>query len=1120
MKCLEKERGRRYETANALALDIEHQFEQEPVTAAAPSTLYRAGKFVRRHKAGLATATALLLLLVAGAVVSAWQAVRATRAERAQSRLRQRAEAEKERADVHAKQIAKEKEVARFNLYVAQISLIQQEMEEQGFGPALNLLESQRPKEGEEDLRGFEWYYLWHECNRGLLATLRGHEVGVAALAYLPDGTTLVSAGWDGTVRAWALKGDSPPEIMGRIRTRVSWAVFSRDGKMLAWGSADGAVGIWDVSRHAELASVKAHNGAVRGLAFSPDSRWLASGAQDQVVKVWDVSTGELRGPAQQFVNPPSVATRVALAFSPDGQLLARSYYGTIQVYALSTGQLRQTFAGHRYFIWFLAFLPDGKTLVSGTPDQMKFWNLETGQEKTELARGGGQELSVSPDGTLLAVGQQDGSVEVSELRSGQTRWYAHTEEVRALAFSPDGNRLATAGLDRTIKLWDPRSPANLLPANRGLSRVWSVAFSPDGSQLVYSPEGGQTWVVDVGTGQQITALPGFTLSAAYSPDGKLLAKNGEGECVELWDVPTWQQRAAFYGHTARGAAVRFSPDGKTLASGSSGGSVWLWDIASRRTLARIENQHSFPLVLSLAFSPDNACLASASGENSMSGNVVLWDLAAGQNRVTLPRGSTSVAFSPDGRTLASGLLGGSIGLWDPATGRKAGEISGHVKFSGSLAFFPGGKTLATCNDDGTITIVDLVRGQLRATLRKRNCPVYSLAVAPDGRTIATGTEDGQVVLWRAADEREMAAQNPAPERLIELAGESSWQGRLLQERGLHAEARDAYLHAVALYESALAQCPNRAQCVRALSLTYNGLFKLVGESSQLPPQDCRRALTLADKAITLTEGETNALLEKAACLCYKAKLLEKAGESEEALATFTRAITYAGTDTNPCAWILSEARLGRSGLLQRMNRLAEAAADRCQALNIPRRDVRARANLLDLSLFYNARLRGETDLASLPTGIQSLDGTEFDVRGLVEVSRRFPAYSALVTNIPVAQICRRLHFLHAAVNADVVADGTQLGRYVVHYSNGQQGEIPLVQGRDLADWWEQANEQGKPLVVAWTGTNSASQREGRHIRLFKTSWPNPQPDLAVRSIDFEAMDKVGSPFLVAITAE
>jgi tetratricopeptide (TPR) repeat protein len=256
-----------------------------------------------------------------------------------------------------------------------------------------------------------------------------------------------------------------------------------------------------------------------------------------------------------------------------------------------------------------------------------------------------------------------------------------------------------------------------------------------------------------------------------------------------------------------------------------------------------------------------------------------------------------------------------------------------------------------------------------------------------------------------------------------------------------------------------------------------------------------------------------------------KGLLEEKAHQLQEARSSFTRAIELARADTNQASE--TPALLNRSRILRQLNLPIEAQADRCRAFEIPPRGAQAKPNLVDLSLFYNAGLKWnwhrdmpESNLAALPTGIQNLGGTEFDIRGLVQVTRWGADYPASVTNVPVGQVCQRFHFLHAAVGAGGAPDGTQIGRYVVHYSNGRQQEIPVVIGQDLADWFEQPNEKGKPFVVAWTGTNAKSQIQNTHIRLFKTTWPNPWPDIAIQSIDFEALDKQASPFLVAITVE
>jgi serine/threonine protein kinase/Flp pilus assembly protein TadD len=286
-------------------------------------------------------------------------------------------------------------------------------------------------------------------------------------------------------------------------------------------------------------------------------------------------------------------------------------------------------------------------------------------------------------------------------------------------------------------------------------------------------------------------------------------------------------------------------------------------------------------------------------------------------------------------------------------------------------------------------------------------------------------------------------------------------------------------------------------------------------------------ALAMADKAIELTRHHANLAAQEADLWNERGKLLGNAGQAENAFDAFTTAIELASANTNACTLTLRGALLSRSVLLMRMNRLAEAATDRSKAFDIFARDPRANANPVDLSLFYNGGLKENThgdvpenNLAALPTGIQTLGGTKFDIQGLIQVSRSLPACPPLVTNIPVGQVCHSFHFLHAAFGAFGIPDGTQIGRYLVRYSNGQQREIPIIAGQDVADWWEQPNEQGKPLVVAWTGTNGKSERTKCRVRLFKTTWPNPRPELEVQFIDFEALDKKAIPFVVAITAE
>jgi hypothetical protein len=189
---------------------------------------------------------------------------------------------------------------------------------------------------------------------------------------------------------------------------------------------------------------------------------------------------------------------------------------------------------------------------------------------------------------------------------------------------------------------------------------------------------------------------------------------------------------------------------------------------------------------------------------------------------------------------------------------------------------------------------------------------------------------------------------------------------------------------------------------------------------------------------------------------------------------------------------------------------------------------ARAGGSPIKLETYYNARLNQDwhdlsgprNDLAELPTGVQILAGTVFDVRGLVQVRRQSRDYPAAINGIRIGQTCRRLHFLHSAINAASTANGTEIGRYVVHYANGERREIPIRIGQDVVDWFEQPRGNGEHPVIAWIGENPKSRRWGKKIRLFKSTWENPLPQVAIETVDFLALKPGPSPFLIALTAE
>jgi hypothetical protein len=199
---------------------------------------------------------------------------------------------------------------------------------------------------------------------------------------------------------------------------------------------------------------------------------------------------------------------------------------------------------------------------------------------------------------------------------------------------------------------------------------------------------------------------------------------------------------------------------------------------------------------------------------------------------------------------------------------------------------------------------------------------------------------------------------------------------------------------------------------------------------------------------------------------------------------------------------------------------------------HFPPRDDNAGKGMLDLTGFYNAMLTENwhrnpgNDLAALPTGVQTLGGVEFDVRGIVQLASKSPSatnFPAQVSGIGVHQKCQRLHFLHAAGFGTPADEGKQIGAYVVHFANNQARlEIPIIYGRTVRNWHLLSNEPkaGDELTVAWTGENAVSRQTGRPIRLFLTTWTNLAPDLEIDSLDFVSTLRNPAPFLIGITAD
>ncbi len=763
MKCLEKDRNRRYETASGLGRDIERYLQDEPVQACPPSAAYRFHKLARRHKAALISAVAIVVMLLGSVAILAVSNAQVRRESAAREiALKDKDAALKDRDQ--ALVVAREKEsLERSRYYAAQMNLASQAWKSGQHVRTVELLETLRPRAGEPDARGFEWYYLYRLSHPNVIRRWRAHWRWVTDIAWNPDGSLMATASLEPAIRLWD----------GRTSKFLANLPTGGDLVNLPTG---GEWGVWEI-------------------AWSNDGSTLAAACQNGEVILWDMPARRER---RRWMVKPEPDGVWALAISPDGRLLATDSYG-VKLWNVSDGSLVAHLPGHqtdrRGRIMAIAFSPDGATLASAdaswAPDpSIILWDLKAEPRKLhELQHLGADELVYAEDGnTLWAASKYQ--IKTIDVATGDIRgtFQGPTANPTAMAALPGSQQLVTASEDHTVRLWDLKSGTyEIIDAE--LSTVRSVTADPKGEFIAWGDNIGQIvlrrsaaretnpiipilpskqWVrslqftpdsrslvvgtrpaqlIDVATRAKHSL--GKTQALNMSRDATLLAEYDDKSCLTIRNLKDDLPSALL--NVGRIDFARFSPDGKLLAAWDmwEGTELQLWDTASEKLVHRFG---PYDQVINAAFSPDSNRIAISNYLNYPR-NVGIYDVRTKKRIVEVPVADSPYSalhllFSPDGSELAVGLSNGEVLLLDVAkdshTPNLRARLRGHFPHINALAFSPDGRTLATSGAENSVRLWDLETLQERISV---DIDARHLAFSPDGNLLAA-IDDQTVVRW------------------------------------------------------------------------------------------------------------------------------------------------------------------------------------------------------------------------------------------------------------------------------------------------------------------------------------------------------------------------------------
>jgi WD40 repeat protein len=603
------------------------------------------------------------------------------------------------------------------------------------------------------------------------LGTLRLRHPGyIGSMLFSPDGKTLATTG-NGAVCLWDWA--SGKELPRLPAVHVGALAFSPDGQVLACASDREKIHLWDIKKTKELAALEVRRESSMvyrsALALADNGKVLVYAGDDWVAQGWEVTTRKER---LFFHLPKKGDILSAVAIAPAGKVLAYAgrwveglKAGPVCLFDLTTGKELHCLGAHKQPVWSLAFSPDGAILASASETELPIlWDVVTGKPLRTLQgeKHDSRFLAFSPDGRTLASGDSWNKLRLWDVTTGRQIEAFQTKLLgnSSLAFSQDGKTLAVAD-NNAVRLLEARSGKEIKPHLEPSSEIHSLGWLADGKTVALGTSDA-VWLREVTTGKALGTLwktpkPLFHGARffAVAPDGKYFGL-ARGPSVELFDTASRKSVHKLVGSNVVINSVVFSADSKKVAAAIGYGVVRVWDCATGKSCHDLQGKSGTSCV---AFSPDGKVIATgyASSTGATSG-IQFWDQASGQLLRALPINKAwvnTLAYSRNSKSLAAFTDSqwanhGGLLFWDLPVGKQRVRVPKVDGFA--LAFSPDGKFLACQARDHAVCLLDAETGKERHCFEGHCARLTALMFSSDGKLLVSGSRDGTALVWNIAD--------------------------------------------------------------------------------------------------------------------------------------------------------------------------------------------------------------------------------------------------------------------------------------------------------------------------------------------------------------------------------